>query len=178
MVKVQLKILILFSILIAIILMTLPSGSSESNKIIWLDFEEGSVKAHDENKIILIDFYTDWCTWCTEMDENTYSKSDIIEKSEQFVCVKVDGDVRTDLTQKYNINGYPTTLFLSANGTEVHRVVGYAGPDEFMNHMRFALGENEKPPEGGSDSIESPCGPAIILVIGLILISIKAFLRK
>jgi thiol:disulfide interchange protein DsbD len=171
------KFFVLLSLLILILMINIPSSfsESESNEIIWLDYEEGIEKARLENKTVLIDFYTDWCTYCTEMDEDTYSKSSIIEKTEQFVCIKVDGDARSDLVGKYDIDGYPTTLFLSPNGTEVHRVVGYSGPNDFMGHMQFALGEKEKAP--GSSA--PPCANIFLVsLIGLVVIARAVIVKK
>jgi len=88
-------------------------GESES-KIYWQhDYEEALQLAESQNKPVLIDFYTDWCTFCTEMDEKTYKDPIVIEKATNFVCVKVDGDQRSDLINSYYITGYPTKVFLN-----------------------------------------------------------------
>jgi thiol:disulfide interchange protein len=156
-------------ILLGLILITfiIPNTSAQSNEIEWQDYEEGMEKARTENKTVLIDFYTDWCSWCDRMDEDTYSDSAVIDKSKTFVCVKVDGDKREDLVNKYNIDGYPTTLFLNKTGYELHRMEGYLNEDEFYDHMRFALGEIREPPEGSATG--APCMIAAMLAIISIL---------
>ncbi len=106
----------------------------------WLtDFDAALAKAGQENKPLMVDFYSDWCGWCGKLDEDTYSDPDVQSKAEQFVCVKVNGDAREDLLYRYNIDAYPTVLFLDEEGHEIHRVVGYRGPQEFLGEMDAAL---------------------------------------
>lgn len=114
-------------------------GDSES-KIAWQhDYEEALNLAQSQNKPVLIDFYTDWCTFCIEMDERTYTDPIVIEKTTNFVCVKVDGDQRSDLINSYYITGYPTTVFLNKAQIEVHRVDGFVNAGPFIEDMDYAL---------------------------------------
>ena len=45
---------------------------------------------------------------------------------------------------------------------------GYVDADEFYDHMRFALGEMDEPPEGSTSA--SPCMIAIMLALISILL--------
>ena len=110
-----------------------------NDKIEWYDYDTGLRLANENNKPVLIDFYTDWCYYCEVMDENTYSDQQVIEKSKDFVCVNVDGDVRQELVASYGITGYPTTVFLDPGGTEVKRVNGYVPPGPFLEDMNYVL---------------------------------------
>ena len=104
-------------------------------------YDEGMAKASSENKTILIDFYADWCYYCKEMDEETYSDTEVIEKSRSFICIKVDGDDNAELLEYYNVEAYPTTVFLYPNGTEIDRIVGYVDKDVFLDKMNEVLAE-------------------------------------
>jgi len=42
----------------------------------------------------------------------------------RFVAVKVDGDRRPELKEKFDVSGYPTLVLLSADGKELGRVRG------------------------------------------------------
>lgn len=37
-----------------------------------------------------------------------------------------------ELRKRYNISGFPTTVYVNPDGTEIDRLVGYAPPDEFL----------------------------------------------
>lgn len=112
----------------------------ENAEIKWEhDYEKGLENARNSNKPVLIDFYTDWCVYCNDMDRDTYGDSRVIEKSSKFVCIKVDGDERSDIRDKYLINGYPSTIFLNIQHDETHRSDGYIAPGPFLEDMDFAL---------------------------------------
>jgi thiol:disulfide interchange protein DsbD len=112
----------------------------DNNVIVWEhDYEKGLELARNSDKPILIDFYTEWCVYCKDMDRDTYSNSNVIQKSTEFVCIKVDGDNRPDVRENYFIDSYPTTVFLNVNQVETHRMKGYIGPGPFLEDMDFAL---------------------------------------
>ena len=51
------------------------------------------------------------------MDETTYARGDVAALvEERFVPVRVDADRRPDVSERYNLGGWPTTAFLTASG--------------------------------------------------------------
>jgi len=123
----------------------LQAPAAGSGAIAWHDYDAGMNLSREGGLPVMMDFSTDWCSWCKEMDKDTWSDGRVINRSERFSCIKVDGDDRGDLVSKYKIDGYPTTVFLDPDGTEKHRVVGYLGPDDFIRDQDFALGKGPKP---------------------------------
>jgi len=88
-------------------------------------------RAAAENKVVMVDFYTDWCKWCKKLDATTLADADVREALAGMVLVRLDaeGDGR-EAADRYAVEGYPTVLFLNAAGAEVGRIPGYmpAGP--------------------------------------------------
>lgn len=41
-----------------------------------------------------------------------------------------------DLAKKYNVRGYPTTVFVNPEGEEIDRIVGYLPTDEFLQELK------------------------------------------
>jgi thiol:disulfide interchange protein len=99
-------------------------------------FEAAQKKARASNKPIMVDFYTDWCGWCKELDANTYSAGEVIDESQHFVSVKVNAEKRTDLAQRYKVDGFPTILWVDSGGAELDRLSGYTESREFARFMR------------------------------------------
>lgn len=57
----------------------------------WYSWEDGLNKAKKENKMILVDVYTNWCGWCTRMENDTYAKDNIQKLiNENFVPIKIN----------------------------------------------------------------------------------------
>ena len=73
--------------------------------------------AKAQNKLIMVDFYTDWCSWCKKLDADTYPNAKVVAYSSKLVSVKVDAEKEgVELAKRYKVQGYPTILFLDANG--------------------------------------------------------------
>ena len=61
----------------------------------------------------------EWCPPCKKMDNNTFSNTNIINKSNEFIPVRIDVDKQQDIAKEYNGNarkygviGIPNILFL------------------------------------------------------------------
>jgi thioredoxin-related protein len=73
------------------------------------------------------------------MDQDTYNDKSVSAAASDFICVKIDGDRHRDLIKKYNIRGYPTTLFLNDKGAVIQEARGYIGPGRFNKIMSSVL---------------------------------------
>ena len=87
-------------------------------KIVWLPWNSESLqKAKQVDKPILLDISAVWCHWCHVMDEKTYSNTTVTKLiSEKFIPIRVDRDQRPDIDKRYNMGGWPSTVFLSPEG--------------------------------------------------------------
>jgi uncharacterized protein len=93
-----------------------PNRAGEIGWEAWGD--EAFERAQREDKPILLAISAVWCHWCHVMDETTYSDTGVIEKiNERYVPVRVDNDERPDVNARYNMGGWPTTAFLTPEGT-------------------------------------------------------------
>ena len=111
------------------------SGSS----IQWYSYDQGLELAKEQNKTMMIDFTSEWCSWCHKLDEDTYSDASVIGLAEEFVPIKVDVDENDEIADKFQIEGLPTVVFASSEEVEMYRVVGYENPDGFIADMNLAL---------------------------------------
>ena len=107
----------------------------------WLyDYDQALSRAKDENKPILVDFYTNWCGWCKKLDAETYGNEAVaVLLNKSFICLKVNAEKHVDLANEYDVLGYPTIVFLSTGGEEIGRIVGYEPPDKFLQDAKNLL---------------------------------------
>jgi thioredoxin-like negative regulator of GroEL len=113
-------------------------GPVGQGTITWQAFEAGMGQAKQEGRPAMVDFMAEWCSWCKKLDREVYTNPQVLSASQKFVCIKVDGDRRRDLVQRYRVDGYPTILFLDPQGRELHRVVGYEPAEAFLGEMQKA----------------------------------------
>jgi uncharacterized protein YyaL (SSP411 family) len=87
-------------------------------KVSWNPWNKESFRKSKElDKPILLGISAVWCHWCHVMDQTTYSDSEVARIiEEKFVPVRVDRDQRPDIDKRYNMGGWPSTVFLTPGG--------------------------------------------------------------
>jgi len=110
-------------------------SQNQSIKLQWnIDLNSGFLLAQKSNKLVFVDFYADWCGYCKELDENTYTDTYVQQRlAQKYVLVKINVDQNPDLASKYKVYGLPTLVILDANGNEIKRQEGYVTPSELLN---------------------------------------------
>jgi len=108
----------------------MPTESAEIDFV--TDYETVLAKAESTGQYALIDFYTDWCTWCKVLDTVTYVDPAVVAMSDSVIFAKINAEVDTAVAQKYKVQGYPTIVMINSEGEEVDRIGGYLPPDEFI----------------------------------------------
>ncbi len=84
-------------------------------------------KINNTDKIVLIDFYADWCGPCKMLAPVI---KEISEKYKDKIKVcKVNVDNNQELAVKYNITNIPTLLFFK-NGSLVNSSIGFVSKSE------------------------------------------------
>jgi thiol-disulfide isomerase/thioredoxin len=122
------------------------ADKEKAGEIAWAKTFAAAVdQAKKDNKLVMVDFYTDWCGWCKKLDKDTYTDPTVIKLSRQLVAVKLDAEDKSEgqeQAQKYKVHGYPTILFIDpaeANtkaGGVVGKIGGYEPPEKFAEDMR------------------------------------------
>jgi uncharacterized protein YyaL (SSP411 family) len=96
-----------------------PNRASEIKWRTWGD--AAFAEARKQDKPVLLAISAVWCHWCHVMDETSYSVPEIIEViNERYVPVRVDNDERPDVNRRYNMGGWPSTVFLTPDGEIIH----------------------------------------------------------
>lgn len=113
--------------------------------VIWLSSEaEGLQRARAENKIMLVDFYADWCAPCKELELGFFRKPEAVALLERMVPVRIDATFVDDeverVLKKYNVVGWPTVALVTPDGQilEDLTVISY-NPGVLLENMNRAL---------------------------------------
>lgn len=89
-------------------------------------------------KVVMLDFYTDWCGYCKKLDEEVYPEAGVKQAMAAYEFRKINaeqGDANHALAQKYKVDGFPTIVFVDPKGNEVHRIVGYEPAAQFAEEL-------------------------------------------
>lgn len=100
-------------------------------------------KAKAENKLIFIDFYTQWCGPCLNMAETVFTLPAVgLFYNEHFVCAKIDAEngEGVELAKQYQVRSYPTYIFVDPfTGEMIHRSSSRQTAEQFIQTGRGAL---------------------------------------
>ncbi len=96
----------------------MPGFQVLSNAVAWLPWGAAAfARAREERKPVLLFIAATWCQRCREMDCTTYLDPIIATFiNHRFVPVRVDADLRPDVSERYSLGGWPTTAFLTPGG--------------------------------------------------------------
>ncbi len=96
----------------------MPALEVLSNAVAWLPWSPAAfARARAERKPVLLSIAASWCHWCHEMDRTSYADPSIVAIiNTRFVPIRVDADERPDISERYNLGGWPTTAFLTPDG--------------------------------------------------------------
>ena len=95
----------------------MPPGDTHAT-IDWLPWTvDAFARAGREGKPILLSITAAWCRACHEMDRTTYVDPAVVALvRDRFIPIRIDTDRRPDINERYNLGGWPTTAFLTADG--------------------------------------------------------------
>jgi thioredoxin-related protein len=149
-----------------------PARSGAAPDPAWLTWNAGLQQAAAARRPVLVDVYTDWCGWCKRMDHDVYLRSDVREYlSHHFVTVRLNAEsaegasyaghayTGRTLAMRFGVSGYPTTIFLRANGEHLVNVPGYVPADQFLQLLRY-IGEGHMDRGESFEAFQHAAGPA------------------
>lgn len=120
-----------------------PAGKHE---IHWeSSYQSAQAAARRTGKVVMIDFYAQWCTACKALDAYTYKDERVIAESRHTLNIRLDSDVETELAKRYEIYSLPTILWVDGHGKVVARVEGVGSIDDFVASMQSARAVHKSP---------------------------------
>ncbi len=102
----------------------------DATRVEWHEWGQSAFDEAAESDIpVLLSLTATWCDHCHEMDEQTYAEPRIAANiNDRFVPIRVDADRRPRVRDRYNMGGFPSTVFLAPDGSLLTGA-GYLGPD-------------------------------------------------
>lgn len=97
--------------------------------------------ANAQGKMVMLDFYADWCVACKEFEAYTFSNTDVQLAMSEMVLLQVDMTENTmqdiKILEHYDILGLPTIMFFSPTAGEMtdNRVTGFMDAPAFLEHL-------------------------------------------
>ena len=162
---------IMKKIVYILLLTVLTSVNSIAQEINWLTLEEAVALQKKTPKKIMMDVYTSWCGPCKMLDRNTFHNPDVVDYvNKNYYAVKFNAegnDVITfkgktfsnpnykpelakrrnsphDLTRYFQVNAYPTIVFMDEQGELLAPVRGYKTPNQLELYLKMFKNDDHK----------------------------------
>lgn len=113
-----------------------------------ITYKQALEAAKTENKLVFMDFYTDWCGPCKLMTREVFPTKTVGDYfNEKFVSIKVNAEKGEGiaLAKKYAPKAYPTFVVIDAQENEVFRTSGYSPTDEFIELIKRLMNPSLTP---------------------------------
>ncbi len=142
-----------------------PAHAAAKDGVKWMTIEQ-ALKAQEKNpKPIMMDLYTDWCTWCKRMDAYTFINKKVVKYlNEHYYAVKFNAEGRGKVTYRGSIFepkkgerthpfalgvtknqlSYPTIIFFDKEGGLFQPLPGYKTPAQLLPILKFIGSEAYK----------------------------------
>lgn len=122
----------------------------DSSGVAWKDLDKAMELASEQNKVVVLDVYTDWCSWCKKMDRETYRNPEVIRYvKDRVVMAKLNPEKpgtqilqggrfsNAEIAARFRVRGFPTTVFLTPQGDWITSVSGFIPADRFLPMLRY-----------------------------------------
>ena len=119
------------------------AGEHSGSAITWQrDDTAAFADAREQKRFVLLYLEAVWCHWCHVMDERTYGDAAVAEEVRaHYVPLRIDQDLRPDLSNRYKDYGWPATVIFAPDGTEIAKRQGYVPPERFLKLLRAVVAD-------------------------------------
>ncbi|MGD0339717.1 MAG: thioredoxin family protein [Bacteroidota bacterium] len=128
-----------------------PHSSGTSNQYIyWMPFGEAIKYAKENEKIIFVYAYTDWCPQCKRMEALTFTDATVqYYLREKFVCTKINAEsnvqhecnsqvlTEQQIAQSLEVDEYPTMIMLAPLGGSLGTFSGFHESTELQQILVY-----------------------------------------
>ena len=140
---------VFWALLVCHLTVTTSVADSNGLNLPWVsDLEEAFYLAKKDKKLVIADLYTDWCTWCKVMDDQTYADPSIVKDlGPRYVWLRLNTETEEDgitLQRRFRIHGYPTTVIIEPEEGLYEKTQGFLSPEKFrqmVTHYSQTLGK-------------------------------------
>jgi len=118
------------------------SSYAQGIEFVNVKWQEAMEMAKEQNKLMFVDSYAEWCGPCKRMAKNEFVKADVGEiYNENFINLKLDMESKNGRTfdSKYPVSAYPTMFFLDGDGNVIKKIRGGQKGEQLISMAKAAI---------------------------------------
>ncbi len=119
---------------------SVPTAGEAKGAFVDLEFNAARALAQKEGKLLMVDFFTTWCGPCKKLDAVTWPDAKVQRwLLENVVAIKVDAEQDERTRSLYEVDFYPSLVFMTSDGLELDRLAGFLAPEQFLGAARMLV---------------------------------------
>ena len=145
--------------LIAVSAVIALSASAVRAEIQWhQDLRAAHQKATEQNKPLLLHFYSDNCVWCDRLEEGAFSQPAVGQAvNASVIAVKVHAGQAKELAQMFQVRKFPTDVIVTPEGSTLSHGVSPQDPNKYIAMLTSAAAKHRE--AVGANAAASPAMP-------------------
>lgn len=122
------------------IIQIVPSEELKTMTVPWREsYDDGLLEAKALGKPLVLVLYSEECGFCHKYFDTTLQDPRVRYLNEDFVWVKLDGNVHPSVKNRFQLTQYPLTVLLSSDGQPPKRMSGYQDTETILSALRALL---------------------------------------
>ncbi len=113
------------------------TATASAQEISWrTDYDRARQEAVEQGRPIVIDFTTDNCYWCRQLESRTFTDPGIAQTlNARCIPLRVNASHNPQLTQALNIQSYPTLVYAAPDGKILGYHEGFLEAPKLKDHL-------------------------------------------
>lgn len=106
------------------------------------DPDEALELADQQDKPVLVYYWTTWCTYCQDYEEDHYRDEQVRDAFDEYVLLAVNIDdpgPGGELASNHGVSYPPQHVIMTADGEELSELGGFVEKDRFLEVLRSEI---------------------------------------
>lgn len=114
--------------------LAMPLAVRGQEQIPWAaNLEEAQRLAGEQHKLLLLHFYNDHCPPCERLEQTVFTQPGVVQAiAKNYIPVKIHAGLQPRVAEHYQVKRWPTDVFCSSAGLEIHRAVSPATAQQYV----------------------------------------------
>lgn len=105
----------------------------------WLsDLNDALELSRKKKQPLLLDIYAPWCKYCRKLQEKVYPSKKVREFSQKFIRVRINGEKRRGLMERYGARAFPSIVLLDSKGLRLDTIHGFITASPLRRRLKKA----------------------------------------
>lgn len=111
-------------------------AESHSGSCWGSDYAAAQARARQSGKPVLLHFYATYCPPCKKMEAETLHTREVMDLlSEDYESVLINAPKQPDLAERFNVQKWPTDVFVSPDGRVLGTAEGYVSKQQYVSML-------------------------------------------